>query len=184
MRAHSRWRDSNFVSLPRGGDAVHARHGETWRGDGARVPGTGGDRGEGGTKKGQMAPSFSQPSGSGHAPTESEHLPLLPRSRAQENHRLLSREAKGPSSGRHQPAVGVCRGSVTGPVSYFVSFPSAVPRASPAGVHPFPLSPRRGTLQDFQFWQMARAEQKDHPLFSSALLFPPLSRRSFVEFLR
>lgn len=75
---------------------------------------------EEGTKKGQMAPSSSQPSGSGHAPTESEHLPLLPRRRAQENHRLLS----APRQKAHPPA-DTDRQSVAalpGPVSYFVSF--------------------------------------------------------------
>lgn len=35
---------------------------------------------EGEDEKGQMASSSSQPSGSGHTPTESKHLPLLPRS--------------------------------------------------------------------------------------------------------
>lgn len=88
--------------------------------------------------KGQMAPSSSQPSGSGHAPTESEHLPLLPRRRAQANHRLLS----APRQKAHPPA-DTDRQSVAalpGPVSYFVSFPSAASPASrlaPLPPHPF-----------------------------------------------
>jgi len=138
---------------------------------GPRVSEPGGDRGEGGTKKGQMAPSFSQPSGSGHAPTESEHLPLLPRSRAQENHRLfssLARQKAHPPTDT-EPAVGVCRGPQF-LISYL--FRSAVLRhpPPPPATSVSSFIPRRGTLQDFQFWQMARARQKDHPL-SSVLLF-------------
>lgn len=75
-----------------------------------------------------MAPSSSQPSGSGHAPTKSEHLPLLPRRRAQENHRLLS----APKQKAHPPA-DTDRQSVAalpGPVSYFVSFLRPLPLSS------------------------------------------------------
>lgn len=82
---------------------------------------------EKGTRKGQMAPSSSQPSGSGHAPTESKHLPLLPRRRAQENHRLLSScQGKRPIL-RPTPTASRSRGALPGPVSYFVSFPSVSP---------------------------------------------------------
>lgn len=100
-----------------------------WRGRGQRGPSEKRGRGwmeegrEGGTKKGQMAPSSSQPSGSGHAPTESEHLPLLPRRRAQENHRLLS----SPRQKAHPPADSQSVAALPGPVSYFVSFPGAAP---------------------------------------------------------
>lgn len=122
---------------------------------------------EEGTKKGQMVPSSLQPSGSGHAPTESEHLPLLPRRRAQENHRLLSspRQKAHPPTDTDRQSVA----ALPGPVSYFVSFPGA---ASPAPsrllrlLHSYirflyPPASMARVLQDFQFWQMARAGQKD-----------------------
>ena len=56
-------------------------------------------RSKGKTKKGQMVASSSQPSGSGHAPTESEHLPLFPRStrepptRRQQGHLLTTSQS-------------------------------------------------------------------------------------------
>lgn len=118
------------------------------------------------------------------ARAESEHLPLLPRRRAQENHRLLS----SPKQKAHPPA-DTDRQSVAARLSraqFLISYLSLAPRPLP----PTPVSssssyirflyPPVGTvrvLQDFQFWQMARAGQKDQ--------FPPLSshllRRSFVE---
>lgn len=147
--------------------AMHAatpRDGGTWK-EGEGVAGRG--RTEGGTKKGQMAPSSSQPSGSGHAPTESEHLPLLPRRRAQENHRLLSfvAKAKGPSSDTD----GQSSAALPGPVSYFVSFLLPLFHSYIRFLYP-PAARRHDAarvLQDFQFWQMARAGQKDQlPLLS------------------
>lgn len=95
---------------------------------------------EKGTRKGQMAPSSSQPSGSGHAPTESKHLPLLPRRRAQENHRLLSScQGKRPIL-RPTPTASRSRGALPGPVSYFVSFPSVSPPPPPVPCPALPLA--------------------------------------------
>lgn len=154
-----------------------------WRRRGQRGPSERRGRGwmeegrEEGTKKGQMAPSSSQPSGSGHAPTESEHLPLLPRRRAQENHRLLS----APRQKAHPPA-DTDRQSVAAlpsPVSYFVSFAERCVPCPPllsSSFHSYIrfLYPPAGTarvLQDFQFWQMARAGQKDQTLLSPHTFF-------------
>jgi len=86
------------------------------------------------------------------------------------------RKAKGPSSIRHQQAVA----ALPGPVSYFVSFPSRsrAPLPPPLflSLHPFPFI--LGPLQDFQFWQMARAAQKDHPFLFFLL---PLRLRLFCK---
>lgn len=120
------------------------------------------------------------------ARAESEHLPLLPRRRAQENHRLLSspKQKAHPPADTDRQSVAARRGSPV-PSFLFRIFPwRRVPcPLPPAPPHPatsvsfIPPSARPRVLQDFQFWQMARAEQKDQsPPLSSHLL-----RRSFVE---
>lgn len=178
---HSRWPIAISYHCP-----VAAMRARTlrWRGRGQRGPSERRGRGwleegrEEGTKKGQMAPSSSQPSGSGHAPTESEHLPLLPRRRAQENHRLLS----SPRQKAHPPA-DTDRQSVAalpGPVSYFVSFPSAAfpPSLSTSSPPPFiatsvsfiPPPARRACSKIFNF---GRWHVPGRRISSSSLLTPP-----------
>lgn len=127
---HSRWPivisyHCPVAAMARKGTAGSEKRGRGWMDEGR----------EEGTKKGQMAPSSSQPSGSGHAPTESEHLPLLPRRRAQENHRLLSspRQKAHPPTDTDWQSVA----ALPGPVSYFVSFlvlcvPCPSPRLLPS----------------------------------------------------
>lgn len=138
-----------------------------------------------------MAPSSSQPSGSGHAPTESEHLPLLPRRRAQENHRLLRAQPTGPSSDPPTDRQSVAFIALSGLVSYFVSFPSpsCPPSPSPCLISPRFVSPRATSVSFILdtaraprfsiFAQMARAGQKDHlppaPLVASPRPPPLLS---------
>lgn len=123
------------------------------------------------------------------ARAESEHLPLLPRRRAQENHRLLSspKQKAHPPADTDRQSVAARRGAARlSRAQFLISYLSLAPRPLPPTAVSSSsryirfLYPPVGTvrvLQDFQFWQMARAEQKDQ--------FPPLSshllRRSFVE---
>lgn len=138
---------------------------------------------EGGTKKGQMAPSSSQPSGSGHAPSRNicryfpggEHKRTTDFSPRQSKRPILR---PTPTGSRSRRAALPC------PVSYFVSFPGARVPCPPSRLlliqlHPFPLSPRRHGARASRFSILAdgtcRAEGSVPPLSSHLL------RRSFVE---
>lgn len=110
------------------------------------------------------------------ARAESEHLPLLPRRRAQENHRLLS----SPKQKAHPPA-DTDRQSVAAlpcPVSYFVSFPGAASpapysRLLPIQLHPFPLSPRRHGARASRFSILADGTCRAEGSVPPSLLTPP-----------
>lgn len=130
-----------------------------------------------------MAPSSSQPSGSGHAPSRNicryfpggEHKRTTDFSPRRSKRPILRPTPTGSRSRRGSPV----------PSFLFRIFPwrrvpCPLPPGSSSSSYIRFLYPPVGTarvLQDFQFWQMARAEQKDQ--------FPPLSshllRRSFVE---
>lgn len=91
-----------------------------------------------------MAPSSSQPSGSGHAPTESEHLPLLPRRKAQERTTDFSARSQQAHPPTHRQTVGRVYRSL-GPSFLFRIFSEAL--SSAPATSPRPASSRPASLR-------------------------------------
>lgn len=125
-----------------------------------------------------MAPSSSQPSGSGHAPSRNicryfpggEHKRTTDFSPRQSKRPILRPTPTGSRSRRG--ATLPC------PVSYFVSFPGAAspapyPRLPPIQLHPFPLSPRRHGARASRFSILADGTCRAEGSVPPSLLTPP-----------